>query len=155
MYTLKQCKAYLSTPIYHLLFLSLRSHNSRGIRSLFIRQWIGSTLVQIMACRLFGPKPLSEPTRTHCQLGHLVQTSVKFKSKYKKISFIKNTFEKMSCFNQGKWVNAMVTNILAHCAARSPGATVFTMCDKCVSLSCQLCYLSDRIWRTNKVSLLA
>ena len=26
-----------------------------------MRQWIGSTLVQIMACRLFGAKPLSEP----------------------------------------------------------------------------------------------
>ena len=27
----------------------------------YMRQWMGSALVQIMACRLFGAKPLSEP----------------------------------------------------------------------------------------------
>ena len=27
----------------------------------YMRQWIGSALVQIMACRLFGAKPLSKP----------------------------------------------------------------------------------------------
>ena len=31
-------------------------------------QWIGSALVQIMACRLFGAKPLSKPMQGYCQL---------------------------------------------------------------------------------------
>ena len=30
----------------------------------YIRQWTGSALVQIMACRLFGAKPLSKPINT-------------------------------------------------------------------------------------------
>ena len=34
----------------------------------FMRQWIGSALVQIMACRLFGAKPLSKPMLSYCQL---------------------------------------------------------------------------------------
>ena len=33
----------------------------------YMRQWIGSALVQIMACRLFGTKPLSKPMLGYCQ----------------------------------------------------------------------------------------
>ena len=32
-----------------------------------MRQWIGSALVQIMACRLFGAKPSPEPMLVYCQ----------------------------------------------------------------------------------------
>ena len=46
-------------------------------------QWIGSALVQIMACHLFGAKPLSKPMLGYCQLNPKQQTSVKFQSKYK------------------------------------------------------------------------
>ena len=35
----------------------------------YMRQWIGSALVQIMACRLFGAKPLSKKMLRFCQLG--------------------------------------------------------------------------------------
>ena len=31
--------------------------------------WIGSALIQIMACRLFGAKPLSKPKLGYCQLN--------------------------------------------------------------------------------------
>ena len=41
------------------------------------------SLVQIMACRLFGAKPLYEPMLSYCQLNPLEQTSVKFESKFK------------------------------------------------------------------------
>ena len=34
----------------------------------YMRQWTGSALVQIMACRLFGAKPLPEPMLTDYQL---------------------------------------------------------------------------------------
>ena len=33
-----------------------------------MRQWIGTALVQVMVCRLFGAKPLPEPVLTYCQL---------------------------------------------------------------------------------------
>ena len=34
----------------------------------YMRQWIRSALLQIMACHLFGAKPLSEPMLGYCQL---------------------------------------------------------------------------------------
>ena len=33
----------------------------------YMRQWIGSAIVQIMVCRLFGTKSLSKPTLGYCQ----------------------------------------------------------------------------------------
>ena len=33
-----------------------------------MRQWMGSALVQIMACRLFGAKPSPEPMLAYCRL---------------------------------------------------------------------------------------
>ena len=36
----------------------------------YMRQWIGSALVQIVACRLFGAKPLSKPTLVYCLMDH-------------------------------------------------------------------------------------
>ena len=44
----------------------------------YMRPRIGSSLVQIMVCRLFGAKPLSKPM----PLDPYEQTSVKFQSKY-------------------------------------------------------------------------
>ena len=34
----------------------------------YMRQWIGSSLVQIKACRLFVVKPLSKPILGYCQV---------------------------------------------------------------------------------------
>ena len=34
----------------------------------YMRQWIGSALFQIMACRLFGEKPLPKPMLGYCEL---------------------------------------------------------------------------------------
>ena len=48
-----------------------------------MRQQTESALVQIMACRLFGAKPLPEPLLTYCQLDSQEQTSVKFESQNK------------------------------------------------------------------------
>ena len=44
---------------------------SLGLNSLrpsdtYMRRWTGPSLVQIMACRLFGAKPLSEPILEYC-----------------------------------------------------------------------------------------
>ena len=40
--------------------------NSSPPSAAYMRQWIGSALVQIMACRLNGAKPLSEPMLEYC-----------------------------------------------------------------------------------------
>ena len=44
----------------------------------YMRQWTGTALVQIMAWRLFGAKPLSEPMLDYCQLDPQEQISVTF-----------------------------------------------------------------------------
>ena len=51
--------------------------NSSLPSATYIRQWIWSALVQIMACRLFGAKPLSKPMLGYCHLHTKEQTSVK------------------------------------------------------------------------------
>ena len=43
-----------------------------------MRQYNITSLVQIMACRLFGAKPLSEPMLPYCQLDPKEHISVKF-----------------------------------------------------------------------------
>ena len=42
--------------------------NSSPSCATYMRQWIGLALVEIMACRLFGAKPLSKPMLGYCQL---------------------------------------------------------------------------------------
>ena len=42
--------------------------NSLRLCDAYIHQWIGSVLLQVMACRLFGTKPLPEPMLTYWQL---------------------------------------------------------------------------------------
>ena len=41
-----------------------------------MRRWTGSGLVQIMACRLFGAKPLLKPMLTYCHLDHVYWQTV-------------------------------------------------------------------------------
>ena len=43
-----------------------------------MRQWTGSSLVHVMACRLLGVKPLPEPMLAYCQLDSWKQISLKF-----------------------------------------------------------------------------
>ena len=46
--------------------------------SVYMRQQTRTSLVQIMAWRLFGAKPLSEPMLEYCYLNPLEQTSMKY-----------------------------------------------------------------------------
>ena len=57
--------------------------NSLRLSDAYERQWNKPSLVQIMACRLFGAKPLSEPVLTCCQLEPKEFYLVKFWSKIK------------------------------------------------------------------------
>ena len=68
-----------------------------------MRQWIGSVFVQVMACHLFGAKPLPEPMLAYCQLDPQEQTSVKFQPKYK-ILIDENAFENIVCQIGGHFV---------------------------------------------------
>ena len=52
--------------------------NSSPPSAAYMRQWTGSALAQIMACCLFGTKPLSKPMLVYCQLDPEEQTSVTF-----------------------------------------------------------------------------
>ena len=76
-----------------------------------MRQWNGSAVVQAMACRLFGAKPLPEPMLTYFQLNPYEQTTVKFAFKYI-FSIVENAFENVVCemsdiLSRGRWVNKL------------------------------------------------
>ena len=53
--------------------------NSSLPSATYIRQWTGLALVQIMACRLNGAKPLFEPVLTYCLLDPKEHISMKLK----------------------------------------------------------------------------
>ena len=44
------------------------------------------SLIQMIACRLFGARPLSKPMLYYCQLDHWGQSSVEKYSKFKLVS---------------------------------------------------------------------
>ena len=48
----------------------------------YLRQWTGSSLVQVMCFRLLGAKPLPEPMLAYCQPDSWEQLSVKFESEF-------------------------------------------------------------------------
>ena len=57
-------------------------------RAAYMRQWTHQVLVQVMACRLVGAKPLPEPILAYCQLDPWEQTSEN-RFKIHKFSFMK------------------------------------------------------------------
>ena len=52
--------------------------NSSPPSAVYMRQRTGSALVQIMACRLLGAKPLPEPMQAYCQLDSWEHISPEF-----------------------------------------------------------------------------
>ena len=48
----------------------------------YMRRWTGSTLVQVMACRLFGTKPLLKAMLSYNQFNSREQISLKFESEF-------------------------------------------------------------------------
>ena len=74
-------KAFTWTNADQVLMASLRhSVNSSPPIAAYMRQWTGSSLLQVMACRLIGAKPLPAPMLTYCQLDSWEHDSVKFES---------------------------------------------------------------------------
>ena len=58
------------TSTTHAALGMIYTFNSSPPSAAYMRQWTGSALVQVMACRLFGAKPLPEPMLTYRQLDH-------------------------------------------------------------------------------------
>ena len=69
----------------------------------YMHQWIRWAWVKIIACRLFGTKPLSKPILGYCQLDPYEQTSVKFQSKYYFV-INENASENIVILSRGRWV---------------------------------------------------
>ena len=55
-------------------------HNSSPPSAAYMCRWTGSSLVRVMAWRLFGAMPLPEPMVVYCQLDSWEHISVKFES---------------------------------------------------------------------------
>ena len=76
-------RVYLYQYILSNTWLTLNTVNSAITPcAAYMRQRTGSALVRIMACRLFGAKPLPEPMLLFHQLDPKEKTSVKFETKY-------------------------------------------------------------------------
>ena len=79
IYTLSQSS--LTPPPHHHHHHHRQYHHPTTTPSVaYTRQWIWSALVQILVCRLFGAKLLSQPNAGFLSYG---QTSATFYSKYK------------------------------------------------------------------------
>ena len=52
--------------------------NLLGLGDISMHWWTGSSLDQLMACHLFGSKPLSELMLPYCQLGPKEHISIRF-----------------------------------------------------------------------------
>ena len=82
--------------------------NSSPPSAEYMRQCIGSALVQIMACRLFGAKPLSKPMLDYSQLSHKNKFQWKF-NQNTKVFIHENASENIVCemaviLSSGRWV---------------------------------------------------
>ena len=86
--------------------LSCKSINSLRPSDAYLRQQSRPSLVQIMACRLAGAKPLSEPKMEYCWLHPWEQTSVKYWSKLIYSHSQENAFENVRKMHGGHFVSA-------------------------------------------------
>ena len=83
-----KCSSYLSSICVWKIKITIASHRghwwveSSPPTAAYMRQWTGPPLVQAMACRLIGAKPLPEPVLAYCQLDSWEHISVKFESEF-------------------------------------------------------------------------
>ena len=108
----------------------------------YIRQWMGPSLVHVMACRLFGPKPLPEPVLAYCQLNSWEKNH--WNSNRNSIIFIQEiAFENVTCQDGDHFVqgNEFKPNLVkSHCNFHA------------VTSSCILTFV-NRVQRFNGYSL--
>ena len=97
----------------------------------YMRRWTRSSLVQVMACRLFGTKPLPEPMLAYWLLDYREQVSVKLKSEL--CHFNSRTFIWKFCH-----VCERVCVCVCVCVCVGGGGGASQNSNKCQSL-CTLC----------------
>ena len=78
--------------------------NSSPPSAAYMSQWTGSSLVQVMACRLFDAKPLPEPMLPYCQLVSWEHILVKFEDRNSIIFIQENAIENVVCQSGGHFV---------------------------------------------------
>ena len=98
------------------------SVNSSPPSAAYMRQRIGSAMVQIMACRLFGAKPLSKLVLGCCQLHPFEQNSMKF-YKIQNFSFTKMHL-KIPSLCAAPWASCQIRKT-AGCACAGNAGNVF------------------------------
>ena len=95
---------YSTMSWWQLLYFEMQigdgSINSTPPIAAYMRKWSESALVQIMACRLFSPKPLSKPMLGYYQLD---RNKLQW-------NFHQNASENIVCempaiLSRGRWVN--------------------------------------------------
>ena len=90
--------------------------NSSPPSAVYMRQWTGPSLVQIMACRLFSAKPLPESMLVYCQLDPWEQVSVKFESEFYPFHSRKCIWKclpKMAAIlSRGRWVKGCLPPVM-------------------------------------------
>ena len=69
-----QTRSYLAFTCTHV--------DSAPVSAAYTRRGAGSALVQVMACRLFGGKPLPKPMLAYCQLDSQEQISERYESEF-------------------------------------------------------------------------
>ena len=67
-YALKICRIYNFVKYSCIMFELVMKGRDFTDSAAYMYQWIGSALVQIMACRLLSVKPLAKPMLSYCQL---------------------------------------------------------------------------------------
>ena len=100
---------------YTIIWQSIKlTINSSPPSAAYMRQWAGSALVQVMACRVLDAKPLPEPMLTYCQLDSWQHILVKFESEFYHFHSRKNAIENV-CQTGGHLVQGGWVNGLTHC----------------------------------------
>ena len=110
---LNQCWLLISKDIWHLFEICtykildssprVQWVNSSPLSATYTHQRTGSMLIQVMACRLFGTKPLPEPSRFI--VNWIPGNKFQWNSNWNSIMFIQeNASEIVVCQNGGHFV---------------------------------------------------
>ena len=107
--------------------------NSSPPSAAYMRQWTGSSLVQVVACRLFGAKPLPEPMLVYYQLDSWKHITVKFGILSLKKMQLKMPSVKMAAIlSRGRWVNHLLWRSLSISCQRECKFLYLDIAEMCV-----------------------
>ena len=96
--------------VWSAYYEHFRNFNSSPLSAAYMCQWIGSALVQIMACCLFSAKSLSKPMLVIVDWTLRNKLQWNF-NQYTKLFIHENASENIVCemASRGRWVNQVTT----------------------------------------------